>query len=249
MVNDLIKKTQEAVVENSSAILTAVGVVGTAGTAVLTARATYKASEILFSQDEDAADIPTTDKIRLVWPHYVPPVALGTLTIAAIIMANRMSTSRAAALAAAYGVKEKAFQEYKDKAAEKLGLKKQEEVREEIAQDRVNQNPPGNLIIVGTGEVLCYDVLTDRYFQSTVEKIRQAEVAVNLEITQNDEVSLSRFYEEIGLKVTPYSETVGWNANRTCQVQFTTVMTDDNRPCIAVDFAQYPEITYHKVWD
>lgn len=258
MVNDLIKKAQDVVEENASAILTAVGVVGTVSTAVLTGRACFQASNVLADPDNRQVLTPEGDshrpitrqeQLKLVWALYIPPVGAGAVTITSIILANRMSASKAAALAAAYGVKDKAFQEYRDKVQEKLTGKKQEEVREEIAQDRVNANPPGNLIIVGTGEVLCYDVLTDRYFQSTVEKIRQAEVAVNLEITQNDEVSLSRFYEEIGLKVTPYSETVGWNANRTCRVEFSTVMTDDNRPCIAVDFSQYPEISYHKVWD
>lgn len=252
MLNDLFKKVQDLAEENASAIFTAAGVVGTVSTGVLAGRASFKAAKTIREQQEfvgDDFELTTKNKVMMVWPEYIPAIGVGGLTITSIIMANRVSSNKAAALAAAYGLKDKAFQEYREKISEKFGDKKAVEVNDEIAQDRVNANPPGNLIIVGTGEVLCYDVLTDRYFQSTVEKIRQAEVAVNLAITQNDEASLSRFYEEIGMKVTPYSETVGWNANRTCSVQFSTVMTDDGRPCIAVDFAQYPEISYHKTWE
>ncbi len=275
MVNDLFKKAQDLVEENASVILTAVGVVGTVSTAVLTGRAAFKAAEILEERkyspwvravdnpnaveddphthvitiEEEWEDVSTLDKAKMVWIQFIPPVGAGALTIASIIMANRVSSNKAAALAAAYGLKDKALQEYKDKVAEKFGNKKETEVRDEIAQDRVNQNPPQNIIITGTGDVLCYDALSDRYFESTIEKIRQAENAVNFEIANHDEVSLGRFYEEIGLKVTPYSDTVGWNIDKRCEVQFSTVMTDDGRPCISIDFAIWPEVSYHKTWE
>lgn len=264
MLADIVNKAKQVAEENASAILTAVGVVGTASTAVLTGRATFKAAYIIHKESlqrtptddgevgsdfSGLPDLTVNEKIKLVWPQYIPPVASGCVTIASIIYANRVSSNKAAALAAAYGLKDKAFTEYKEKVLEKFGEKKSEEVSNEIAQDKVNANPPQNIIVVGTGEVLCYDALSDRYFQSTVEKIRQAENAVNFEIAQHDEVSLSRFYEEVGLKVTAYSDTVGWNIDRKCEIQLSTVMTDDGRPCIAVDFARYPEISYHKTWE
>jgi hypothetical protein len=149
-----------------------------------------------------------------------------------------------------YSMSDKTFQEYKEKVREKLGQTKEQGVRDEMAQKRVEDNPPTDrtVIITGTGDVLCYDVLTDRYFRSTVEKIRQAQNEVNFLITNQDEVSLSRFYEEIGLKVTPYSDEVGWNIENTCEVEITTVMTPNNEPCIAIDFKRWPKPDYTKVW-
>jgi hypothetical protein len=265
VVSDLFKKAQDLVEENASAILTAVGVVGTVSTAVLTGRASFKAAQLISDEEdrrirklhEQPSDIDMSnpiqlelkDKVMLVWPQYIPATGVGTLTIASIIMANRVSSNKAAALAAAYGLKDKALQEYKDKVVEKFGDKKATEVKDDIAQDRVNANPPQNIIITGAGDVLCYDSLSDRYFESTIEKIRQAENTVNFEIANHDEVSLGRFYEEIGLKVTPYSDTVGWNLNNPCKVEFSTVMTDDGRPCIAVEFASWPEVSYHKIYE
>jgi hypothetical protein len=246
VVSDLFKKAQDLVEENASAILTAVGVVGTVSTAVLTGRASFKAAQLISDEEdrrirklhEQPSDIDMSnpiqlelkDKVMLVWPQYIPATGVGTLTIASIIMANRVSSN-------------------KDKVVEKFGDKKATEVKDDIAQDRVNANPPQNIIITGAGDVLCYDSLSDRYFESTIEKIRQAENTVNFEIANHDEVSLGRFYEEIGLKVTPYSDTVGWNLNNPCKVEFSTVMTDDGRPCIAVEFASWPEVSYHKIYE
>ena len=153
-------------------------------------------------------------------------------------------------MAAMYSMSDKTFQEYKTKVQEKLGQNKEQAVRDEIAQERVNNNPPTDrtVVITGNGDVLCYDVLSDRYFPSTVEKIRRAENEVNSLILNEDEVSLGRFYEEIDLKVTPFSDTVGWNLENRCEVEITTVMSPDGRPCVAIDFKRWPQSDYNRVF-
>lgn len=265
MVSNIKNKIQEVLTENSRMILTGVGVVGTVSTAVLTGKATMKASKIIHRESlhvtpDDAdtigndftglPDFSFTDKVKMVWPQYIPAAGVGGLTILAILYAHRLNAKEVAALATAYGLSEKKFEEYRDKVTEKLGMMKEEEVREQIAQDRVDANPVDNrtVIITGTGDVLCYDVLTDRYFNSTIEKIKEAQNEVNFKITNRDEVSLSEFYEEIGLNTTPYSDTVGWNIDNTCEVEIATVMSKDNQPCISVDFKRWPKADYTKVW-
>ena len=93
---------------------------------------------------------------------------------------------------------------------------------------------------------LCYDVTTGRYFQSTVEDIKRAENKVNYELIHFMSCSLSHFYEEIGLPPTPYTDSVGWNTNNHMEVIFSTVMSTDNRPCIAIDFSKPPVADYEK---
>jgi Family of unknown function (DUF6353) len=61
--------------------------------------------------------------------------------------------------------------------------------------------------------------------------------------------SLSAFYDEIGLPPTPYSDTVGWNSLREMvDVQYSTVMSADDRPCIAIDFVTPPYPEYDRTW-
>src|SRR5262245_48979395 len=82
--------------ENSPAILTGVGIVGTVATAYFTGRATFKAAEIigreqnaiaLASHDAmaDNTELTPREKINLVWPQYLVPVGVGIVTIAAVI--------------------------------------------------------------------------------------------------------------------------------------------------------------------
>jgi Family of unknown function (DUF6353) len=250
---------------HSPTLLTAVGVGGTVVTSVLTGRATFKAANII-SQEEQVSlaewregetvkpphEFSKTEKVKLVWKLYIPPVVSGALTIASIITANKISSTRIAALTVAAGVSERAFQEYKDKVIEKLGEKQDEKIRDEVAQDRINANPPrsGEVLIAGSGDVLCYDMLTGRYFHSTVEDLKRAENRINYELVHFMHASLSMFYEEIGLPPTPYTDSVGWNMNNHMEIRLSTVMSTDNRPCIAVDFSKPPIAEYaDRHWD
>jgi hypothetical protein len=104
--------------------------VGTVATGVLSVRAGMKYSEIIRQEEirrtaEATADhspgpVTITDKAKLVGVHFIPPVVVGGLTITSVVMAHRMSAAKAAALAAAYGVTQRQFEEYKAKVTEKL---------------------------------------------------------------------------------------------------------------------------------
>ena len=249
--------------ENSTTLLTVAGVGGTIATAILTGRATFKAAELIDTEEKDrvyeakealgpeAVEIEIEmlskmDKIKLVWREYLPPVASGVLTITCIIVANKISSKKIAALTIAGGISERALQEYKDKVVEKLGEKKNTDIRDEIAQDRVNKHPVDSreIILAGTGEVLCYDMTTGRYFQSTVEEIKRAENKINSELLQHMAASLAEFHDLIGLPATSYTDSVGWGSPEIFKVVFSSVLSPDGRPCVAIDFERPPVMEY-----
>jgi hypothetical protein len=260
--------------DNSRTILTGVGVAGTVTTAYLSGRASFKAARIIDQEqakrDQEVAEVMTKraagfkpedigsialkadltrmDKAKLVWRLYIPPAGLCLTTLTCIIVANKIASKKIAALALASGISERALQEYKAKVVEKLGERQDTKIRDEIAQDRVNKHPVNSreVVLAGTGEVLCYDMTTGRYFQSTVEDIKRAENKINHALNNFMHASLSEFYEEIGLPPTSFTDNVGWNANNRVEVQLSTVMSSDQRPCVAVDFAYPPFTDYHK---
>jgi hypothetical protein len=244
-MHHLIAKTLKLVADNSPTILTTIGVTGTVVTAYLTGRATFRASELIAIEETlvpSDAELTDKDKIGLVWREYIPAFAVGTLTIACIIGANRIGTRRAAALAAAYSLTEKAFDEYKDKVRDQIGAQREQRVRDEIAQDRVSANPVSSnqVIITGNGDVLCYDAITGRYFNSNVEAIRKAQNDINRDILHNLYATLSEFYGYIGLPSTSYSTEVGWNVDDYLDIDFSAVLSEDGRPCISISYQVSP---------
>lgn len=242
--------------DNAPVILTGAAVVGTVGTAVLTGRASFKAAKIIEKDkeaklqelsfpDTELKSLSKTETFKMVWPHFVPPVVVGAGTIVCVVMAHKITSKQLAALAVASTVSERALQEYKTKVVEKLGVRQGDAIQDEIAQDKVGKNPPDQqIIITGSGDVLCFEPLTGRYFNSTLETIRAAENKVNWEILHYDSASLSTFFEEIGLLPTDYSDSVGWNVANRLEVKFSTTMTLDNRPCLVIGFVSHPVVDY-----
>lgn len=238
-----IKNLEKFTIDNSPAILTGIGVAGTVTTAFLVGKATFKAADIL---NERQIKPDLRESVELVWTCYIPPAVTGSLTIAAIVGANHISSRRAAGLAAAYSISEKAFVEYREKVVEKFGEKKEQMVRDEIAQDRVDRFPPNDntVVIVDDQGVLCYDHFSGRYFKSSMEALRSAENEINHMILQDGYASVSDLYYILGLPVTSFSEEVGWNTDRMLKMVYSTTMSPDNRPCISIDFDLHPNRKY-----
>jgi len=249
------KHLEKLVIDNSPTILTGIAVAGTVATAVLTGKATFQAAKIL---DEEVASweqevMPIKEQAKIlvpkVWRLYIPPAITGVLTIVSIVGVNSIGNRRAAAIAAAYSVSEKAFEEYRAKVAEKLGEPKERAVRDELAQDRVDQNPVSTreVIVAGAGEVLCYEAFTGRYFKSSMEELKKAQNDLNYKVLNDYYASLSDFYDLIGLPRTDYSDEVGWNCNKQMELEFSTTLADDGRPCISISFAVHPIRDYFRL--
>lgn len=239
--------------DNSPIILTAIGVSGVVGTAVLASQASFKAYEVIRAEEQISLDVDMTllskrEKIEMTWKLYIPAAGVASTTIAAIILANRIGTRRAAVMASAYALSEKAFVEYKDKVIEKYGERKEEAVRDEIAQDHVRQNPVNNqtVVVTGGGEVLCYDMHTGRYFQSSMETMKKAQNDLNYTLLNEGYASLNDFYSHLGLPHIKTGEEFGWTSDNLLELKFSTTMSDDERPCLAMDFYVGPARNYFR---
>lgn len=255
-LRDAAKIVEHTLTKNSPAILTAIGVVGTLTTAYLTGKATIKAMAILdqeqlrrnLARRDGYGDIPTSrEKILLVWKEYIPPAMMAALTVGSIIGSNYVSSRRAAALAVVYSLAEKSFDEYRAKVIEKLGAKKEEGVRDEVAMDRVAKNPPSPTVVIESGEVLCHEAFTGRYFTCSMERIRAARNEFNHQVMQDFSASLTDFYYLIGLARTDISDNIGWNSDKLMELQFTSGLTPDGRPCMVFTYSTLPKDRYHRV--
>ncbi len=236
---------------NSPTILTAIGAAGVVTTAYLAGRATWLAAEQIneHNREEDVTDLYISPRkaIELCWKFYIPVATSGTITIAAIIAANRIGTRKAAAVATALAISERTFDQYKEKIVERLGENKERAVRDEIAQDNVRDNPPSKSTVIFTdgGSVLCRDEYSGRYFQSSMESLKRAQNNVNYRILHDGDASLTDFYNEIGIPKTSHSDDVGWNSDHPLELSFSHALSENDRPCITFDFVNPPTPVFY----
>lgn len=255
---ELAKQAQKFTIDNSPLVLTAIGAAGVITTAVLSVRSGLEAQKIL-EQHESALrakrsagnPIPTLDRkeaVRLTWKVFLPPVASTVLTCGAIIGANQIGTRRAAALAAAYTISEKAFDEYREAVIEKIGDKKERAVRDDMAQHRMNNSPIGDReIVIVSGKSICFDGMSGRYFESSMEDIKFAINKINNQINNENYASLTDLYHELGLSATQGSDEVGWNIDKLLDIHITTTLTEKGEPALSLDYRVKPIRDYFRV--
>ena len=144
----------------------------------------------------------------------------------------------------ACGVSERALVRYKSKVKELLGPEKEKEIVTSIAKDQVAATPaPANSVIVtGEDEPLFFDSFSQRYFKSSISKIKAAQNELNKRMLVDVIVSLNDFYDEIDVPHLKYGDDIGWNVNKSgfIDITFGATITDDGRPCITISHSSIP---------
>jgi len=253
--NAFAVKTEKFIADNSPAILSGLAVAGAVTTAYLAGKASFRFAELsanLVDQDGSRIHLDARGKWEFLmeerlWELYIPAVGTGLATVTCIILSNRISNRRAAAVAAAYSLTERAFTQYREKIIEKMGDHREELARAEIVQDQVNLIPPNEALFEGSESALCRDAFTGRYFLCDMETLRKAQNDINYRLIHDYYVSLSDFYDLIGLEHTSMSDDVGWNVDKMLDLKFVAVMTPMGRPCISVDFTAVPIRGYDRI--
>lgn len=251
------RKVKLSTAKHSPEILIGIGVAGFITTTVLAVKATPKALDLIARADDEKFDnghgehLTKVEVIKVAWKPYIPVAVTGVVSIACVIGANSVNSKRNAALATAYQLSTAALNEYKDKVIETIGEKKEQTIREKISKDRIEQNPVANntVYVTGDGDSLFLEPISKRYFKSDIERIRSVINTLN-ETMYNDpfgNISLSDFYDDIGLERTDISDDIGWNiANGSIKVEFHPAMSDNGKPCLALYYTTAPNWGFDK---
>lgn len=251
----MFKNAGDLARHNAPAILTGVAAVGTLTTALLAAKAGYKAADLIRQYEQvrdDPIDGPyvTTpkEKLQIAWPLFMPAVGVGALTLTCVIGANHVQGKRAAALAGAYSLSEKAFREYRDKVIEQTSPAKEQKVRDAVAQDQATKDEPriSEIVIQDTQDWACYEALSGRYFTTSVEKINQATNTFNKKLLDEMYGSLNDYWDLLGLPGTTMGEELGWTQDRLLETHITTTLGPNKQPCLSLGFIRQPEPNYWK---
>lgn len=207
--------------QNAPAILTSLGVTGLVGTAVLAVKAGKDAQQHL---SEQPAGLSFKEEIAETWRFYIPVVITGGVAIACIVGAQSLNSKRQLALVGLYTISEGALAEYKEGALEVLGPKKEGEIREKVAKRAIESNNPSKeFLLANPNEQLFLETMTGRYFNSSVEALRQAQNDINEQILADDYALLNDWYERIGLDRVQIGDETGFNHKHKVELQFSAI--------------------------
>lgn len=251
-IRKFLNGTKARVSKHSPAILIGLAIVSGGTAVVLAVKDTPKALKRIDTkkQEYQVDKLSPWETVKTTWPCYVPTAIAFTFAAGCAIGSQSIHVKRNAALAAAYKISETALLEYRDKVIETIGEKKEQTVRDKVAQEQINKNPvkQSEVIVTGKGASLCLEPFTKRYFECDIETIRRAENKLNKKMLQSicGSTSLNDFYIEIGLE--PVDEaigyTLGWNAENQIDLDIRPGMTPDERPCLVIGHYNPPKYDY-----
>lgn len=190
------------------------------------------------------------DVVKSTWKAYIPAVGLGVVGIVCLIGAARVSSTRNAAFAGAASIAEKALYEYQQKVIDILGEDQANEIRDELAKDRVVKIDAAD--ISGNNETMCsrpggswiYDPITDRKWKSDLETVRAAMNDFNHDLIGGVYGTLNDWYYCLGVKGVSIGDDLGWCSDKLLDIRFSAMVLDNGEPAIVLDYETLPNTKY-----
>lgn len=260
-VSKWIDNLMEKGKKESPAILTGLGVLGLAATAYAAYKAGLKASIILEKHkkameniekgDKEAKKEATIETVKSMTPVLLPPIIMGVASAACIIGSNTISSKRVAVLSAAYSLSERTVKDLNGKMTEILGEKKTRQIKDAITKDRLQKDDikEKEILLTGSGDVLCKDYYSGRFFRSSSQKVGLAVNKLSVMARNEMYVSLNDFYDLLNIPRLPLGEDFGWIAedtesNGNLPINLTAILTEEGVPCLCIDYEVMPRADF-----
>lgn len=252
-LKDFAKYICEGTIKHSPEILSGMSIVGMGTAIVFSVKATPKAVKLIDERKKElnTDNIDTKEIVKTTWKCYIPTTAMFIASAGCLIASHKISARRCTAFATAYKISEAALTEYQNKVIETIGEKKEKEIHTKIAKDHIDNNPVKNneIIITGSGDVRCYEIVSGRYFNSDIEKIRKVVNDLNKRLLIENYISLNEFYYELGLRPTDVGNDLGWNVeDGLIEINFSSHLDDDNKPCLVLDYHVSPRYDFRRLY-
>lgn len=252
-VTKFLRSTKMQLSKRSPEILMGLGITGMISTTVLAVRATPRALELIEeAKNEKWVDkLTPMDTVKAAWKCYIPAAITGATSIACLICANSIHAKRGAALATAYKLSEAALAEYSSKVIETVGEKKEELIRDKVAEEQIKKHPASQteVIVIGKDTTRFLDPISGRYFETEIEKVRRAENIINRRLIGEMYMSLNEFYDEIGIPHTDIGDLLGWNVDDgMIDIRLPAGKDENDKPCLVIEFSIKPRYDYDKLF-
>ena len=235
----LINRTRHTLAKNAPHILMGLGTAGGISAVIFAVKATPKAHEVLVkAADEKPEKLTVWDKIKAAGPIYIPAAGMELFSLICFWGAHGIDVKRQAILASVASTAETALQEYQRKVVEMIGDKGEREVRNAIAQDKVDKNPPPAMAFL-PGDLEYWCMFEDQYFRSCWYKIKDAQNDANEEMIQNMYLSKAELMwfldpERKYLKPDSVDGQIGWNLDRLIHLDIKPTVGENHQPVLVV---------------
>jgi hypothetical protein len=250
---NVVKSITAATKKRSPELLIGVGIGGMIAAIVTAVRATGDMNKDIEKVKEETKEMPKKERqkevVKTVAKHQWPTAVIFSLSLLAIVSADKIHCKRNAAMAVMVQAAEVATQEYRNVVREVAGEEKAKEV-ERIYEERVRDRPiekEPNIIINGE-EYWIFDELTNTMFRSNTLVVDAAVNECNARMHDEMYVSLKEFYDEMCIDSSQVNSAVGWNNNiGLIRIKWEGKMIK-GKPCAVLKYTNPPKEGFRESW-
>lgn len=179
-VKTLGRTTVRFLAKNSPSILEGLSIGGYLAAIVLGVTATVKATKkVEEAEKEKGEKLTPAETVKEVWQFYISTACTALGATACGYASIRESNRRNASLAAGYGFYEAAYNELNEKAQKYMSKKKYQEVQDEIAEERMNNETWDEKTVVVTNPNLPQLFMVDLTGQKFNSDVTTVEKGIN----------------------------------------------------------------------
>lgn len=230
---------------NSSTILSVVAGIGVISTAVLAAKATPKALDIIDQAEyEKGSKLTTLEKINVTGLCYTPAILSGLATISCIFGANYLDRKQQATLLSAYALLDRKFKDYRHGVQMEFGSYYDDngkDINAEVYKHTMNKD---DIQKPNDDEILVYDIFNRRYFNTTLQKLRDTELAINKQLHTEDYVCVNDIYKMLGEEALDTGTAFGWSTQANFEINWETWVTFELEKTVLDDGLEVYMLTY-----
>lgn len=246
------KSAGRTIDKHSPEILIGCGLVGFVTTVILVAREAPVAKERVDevhrklgeSDEEISKGKVIFEEFKAAAPVYIPAAISGTVSCACILCSHHISTKRTAALATCYELAQSNLMDYQAKVREKLGEKKEAEIRHEINEEKIKNEPVPEEYrneLAYTDGMTVFKDRYGRFFRSNMEIIRKAEKTISDRLNTEMYISLNEFYYELGIGSTDGGADLYFTVEKGIDVVTDPIKNTDGNTITYLTWANPPE--------
>lgn len=201
-----------------SIVLSVLSMAGVVATAIISAKNTLKVKDIL---DKGTVGTPKEQFLQVYVPNYLPTVITGAATILCIAGNGLLNKRTQTGLVSAYALVDRSYKRYQGKVKQIFGMEAHDRIMQELAVESAQRQ-----YITATGgfanssidfdendteeKMIFYDSYSRRHFESTINRVLQAQYHVNRNFALGAFVSVNDFYSFLGVSPIDGGDDVGW---------------------------------------
>lgn len=186
----------------------------------------------------DMAPLTPVETVKACGKYYIPAVGMELFSLMCFWGAHGINVKRQALLAGTVYSMEQMLIEYQKKVVEMIGDKPEREIRNAVAQEHIDKDPPPNVLFETDTDVWCY--YKGYKFRGNYLRLKEIQNEANAEMIRNmylSESDLLWLFDPDRRWIVPSDDSrlLGWGLDSLLEFDILPCMDPNHRPALTVE--------------